>query len=143
MFGKGPAAQPAIAAPLSFLDTLFVQGTEEDDSYVVADGKVFGGGLTINFQNIEALEVDGLYGNDYIAVLSTPPTLNTTLYGNLGSDTFEICPRDVKPVTSKNLRGHRGILEHTIVSTGDSEYDELRIAGVAVDVIDNDGNYGW
>lgn len=152
-------------------DTLFVTGTELDDSYVVKEGKVFGGGLSINFQAIENLELDLKEGNDYVAVLSTSPTLSTALYGNKGSDTFEvcsiqiesmstisfllctnillfwvlslqICPRDVDPVTSRNLRGHRGIVEHEI-SSGDQEYDGLRIAGVAVDVFDNDGEYGW
>jgi hypothetical protein len=52
-----------------------VVGTEEDDSYVVADGKVFGGGLTISFTNIESLEVTGEFGNDLITVLSTSPSL--------------------------------------------------------------------
>lgn len=40
-------------------DVLLVAGTEEDDSYVVTDGKILGGGLTINFANLEQISVDG------------------------------------------------------------------------------------
>ena len=44
---------------------------------------------------------------------------------------------------SKNLRGHRGIIEHTIVSSEDEGYDGLVVRGVEANVIDNDGDYGW
>jgi len=123
-------------------DTLFVSGTEADDSYVVADGAVFGGGLTINFANIESLQVDCKEGNDLVSVLSTSPGLDTILYGNKGSDTFHITPREVEPVTSRNLRGHRGIIEHEI-STNDTGYKEVLVEGVAVDILDNDGDFGY
>ena len=63
------------------------------------------------------------------------------MYGSRGSDTFIITPREVEPVISKNLRGHRGILEHS-VSSGDPDYDGLIVEGVAVDVFDNDGKLG-
>lgn len=66
------------------VDRIFVNGTKEDDSYVVTAGKVFGGGLTINFANIKSLEVDCQEVNDLVSVLSTSPELLTTLYGNLG-----------------------------------------------------------
>ena len=56
---------------------LVVVGTEADDSYVVTDGQVFGGGLTISYTNIEALEVTGEAGDDTITVLSTSPSLVT------------------------------------------------------------------
>jgi hypothetical protein len=123
-------------------DRLIVVGTEYDDSYVVADGKVYGGGLSINFNSIESLEVTAAEGNDLISVLSTSPDFQTVLYGDLGSDTFVICPREVDPVVSKNLRGHRGIIEHSIVS-GDDGYDGLLVEGIAVQVHDNDGNYSY
>lgn len=71
-------------------DTLFVSGTEEDDSYVVTDKAVVGGGLSINFANIQNLQVDCKEGNDLVSVLSTSPALSTVLYGNLGSDTFNV-----------------------------------------------------
>ena len=61
----------------------------------------------------------------------------------LGSDTFIITPRAVEPVVSKNLRGHRGIIEHAIVSLTDPDYNGLKIRGIQADVLDNDGDYGY
>ena len=61
----------------------------------------------------------------------------------LGSDTFIIAPREVEPVVSKNLRGHRGVIEHTIVSSTDPDYNGLSVRGIHVDVLDNDGNKGY
>jgi hypothetical protein len=124
-------------------DKLVVAGTDEDDSYVVTSKNIYGGGLTINYANIEDLQVDGQPGNDRITILSTSPTLSTTLFGNLGSDIFEICPREVEPVTSRNLRGHRGILEHEIRSDGDPAYEGLLTEGIAVDIHDNDGDFAF
>jgi len=108
----------------------------------VANGKVFGGGLSISFSNIEELSVACQEGNDLVSVLSTTPTLSLSLFGYLGTDRFVVTPRRVDPVVSKNLRGHRGILEHEI-SSMDDQYDGLLIQGVAVDVLDNDGTSGY
>ena len=124
-------------------DSLLVVGTEADDSYVVQDGKIFGGGLTIKYRNIETLDVTGEEGNDLISILSTSPDIALSIYGAKGSDRFEITPRSVDPMTSKNLRGHRGIIEHVISAPYDPEYDGLRIRGIAVDILDNDGDYGY
>jgi hypothetical protein len=123
-------------------DLLIVVGTEGDDSYVVADGNVYGGGLSIKFQAIERLAVSTAEGNDLVSILSTSPDFRTSIYGALGSDTFVACPREVEPVVSKNLRGHRGIIEHSI-SSDDERYDALLVEGVAVEVHDNDGLYGY
>jgi hypothetical protein len=112
-------------------------GTEADDTYVVTDGQIFGGGLSITFSNIEMLEVTGEAGNDVIQILSTGPNVATSVYGALGSDTFIVTPRSVDPVISRNTKGHTGVLEHSI-SSGDAEYDGLLIKGVAVNVMDND-----
>jgi Ca2+-binding RTX toxin-like protein len=107
-----------------------------------ADRNVYGGGLSIKFVNIELLEVSCQEGNDLVSVLSTAPGVETKMYGSLGSDEFVVTPRNVEPVASKNLRGHRGILEHAI-SSNDTDYDKLLIEGVAVEVLDNDGDYGY
>jgi hypothetical protein len=123
-------------------DRLTVVGTEFGDKYVIQDGKVFGGGLSIKFTNIDYLDVSTQEGNDEIYVLSTNPSLLLSLYGGLGSDTFVITPSNVEPVVSKNLRGHRGILEHRINST-DPMYTGLKVRGVQCDVLDNDGDYGY
>lgn len=44
---------------------------------------------------------------------------------------------------SKNLRGHRGIIEHEVISSTDEDYDGLVVRGIQADVLDNDGDYGW
>lgn len=60
----------------------------------------------------------------------------------LGSDKFIFAPRSVDSVISKNLRGHRGIIEHGIVSD-DLAYHELKIRGIQANVLDNDGDRGY
>jgi hypothetical protein len=123
-------------------DRLTIVGTEFGDRYVIQDGKIFGGGLTIKFINIDYLDVVTQEGDDEVYVLSTDPSLLLSLYGGLGSDTFVITPGGVGPVVSKNLRGHRGILEHSITST-DPMYTGVKVRGVQCDILDNDGNYGY
>ena len=88
-------------------DSLLVFGTLEDDKFVIADGKIFGAGLSIQFRNMENLVVDGRDGDDTFSVLSTSPGLATTAYGNGGSDTFIVGAKEVDRVVSKNIRGHR------------------------------------
>ena len=87
--------------------------------------------------------VHALQGDDEIVVLSTIPSMVLSIYGGLGSDSFVITPRSVSPVVSKNLRGHRGIIEHTLVSSDDMGYDGLVVGGIEANVMDNDGNFGW
>ena len=123
-------------------DRLTVVGTEFGDKYVIQDGSIFGGGLSIKFTNIDYLDMAGQEGDDIIYVLSTNPSLFLSLYGELGSDTFVITPRSVEPVISRNLRGHRGIIEHNVTSS-DPMYTGLKVRGVQCDVLDNDGNYGY
>jgi hypothetical protein len=124
------------------IDRLTIVGTEFGDKYVIDDGKIFGGGLTVKFTNINYLDVAGLEGDDEFYVLSTNPSLLLSLYGSLGSDTFFITPESVKPVISKNLRGHRGIFEH-LVSSSDPHYMDMKVRGVQCDVLDNDGDFGY
>lgn len=75
-------------------------------------------------------------------MLSTNPSLLVSLYGALGSDEFVFMPSSIDPVISKNLRGHRGIIEHEVVSD-DPAYKQLKVRGVQVDVLDNDGNFSY
>ena len=87
------------------MNRLTVLGTEANDRYVVQDGAIFGGGLSIKFTNIAFLDAEGQEGDDEFVILSTNPNVLLTLYGGLGSDAFLISPRTVNPVISKNLRG--------------------------------------
>ena len=110
---------------------------------MIQDGKIFGGGLTIKFTNIANVDATGEDGDDEFIVLSSNPNVLISLYGAKGSDTFIFTPEEVKPVVSKNLRGHRGIIVHEIVAVDDVEYNGLKIRGVAVDILDNDGQMGY
>lgn len=122
-------------------DLLTVIGTEGDDSLVLTDGHVYGGGRTIDFLQVEDLEVLAQSGYDLVTQTSSSSNLATMVYGSTGTDQFVIGPRVVEPVVSRNLNGHRGILEHGIGS-GDEEYDNLYVRGISVDVLGNDGDYG-
>jgi hypothetical protein len=52
---------------------LIIVGTEGDNSYVVADGKVYGDGLSINLGAIERVKLTTVEGNDMFSILSTSP----------------------------------------------------------------------
>src|SRR5262249_29768758 len=71
-------------------DTVRIIGTEFADQFVVTQSAIFGAGVTANYSEIEVLQVDPAEGNDPFSVLSTDPNVKTTLYGGLGSDTFNI-----------------------------------------------------
>jgi len=125
------------------IDSLLIFGTLEDDKFVIADGKVSGAGLAVQFRNMENLVVDGRAGDDTISVLSTSPGSATSVFGNGGSDTFVVGAKKVDRVVSKNIRGHSGIIEYKL-SSEDSTYNELAIPGTRVDVLDNDrGDFTW
>ena len=89
-----------------------------------------------------SLLAQGLEGGDEFVVLSTNPSLLVSLYGGLGSDSFIFTPQTVEPVISKNLRGHRGIIDHTVTSD-DPDYDRMPIRGIQADILDNDGNFSY
>ena len=84
-----------------------------------------------------------LQGDDEIYVLSTEPSMFLSLYGGLGSDNFIITPSTVSSMVSKNPRGHRGIIQHTVVSADDESYDGLIVRSVEANILDNDGDFAW
>ena len=69
---------------------LVVIGTEEADNFVITEFGVSGAGLSVEFVNVEKLEVDGMEGDDHFFVLSTNVDLITTVIGGLGSDTVDV-----------------------------------------------------
>ena len=71
-------------------DTVLVIGTEFDDSFTITSAGVTGSGLLVSIVNVERVTIDGVEGNDHFTVLSTAATVDTWLYGGLGSDTFDI-----------------------------------------------------
>ena len=123
-------------------DQLFVIGTDDTDKYVVSRDEIRGSGLSVKHRDMNLVELSGHGGDDQITVLSTAPSTETRIFGGDGENAFVFTPRVVEPVVSKNLRGHRGVLEHDVMSD-DSSYSQILTQGIAVEVADNDGLYGY
>ncbi|WP_283806368.1 LEPR-XLL domain-containing protein [Bradyrhizobium sp. cf659] len=138
----------AVNAPVGIdggdgFDTVRVIGTEFSDDFVVTDAGVFGAGLNISYVNIEKLVADGAEGNDRFFVLSTGIGVITELDGGLGSDSFFVggSPSDAPiPVISDDLKGHSGIVLHSVES-GDLSYAGLAVDGVSANVADNEKDF--
>ena len=113
-------------------------GTEFADTFVVTRDGVYGAGLSIKFANIQAVEVDGLEGDDTFYVLSTAPGVVTTLIGGLGSDTFNVAGDVSGEVVARDAKGNSAVINHTISST-DPRFDGLFVAGVTASVSTADG----
>ncbi|UUZ48843.1 hypothetical protein LP420_40345 [Massilia sp. B-10] len=65
-------------------------GTEFNDNFVITDEGVYGAGLNVHYNNMEALDVDGLEGNDHFFIQSTRSGVITTIIGGKGADTFDV-----------------------------------------------------
>ncbi|MBW1683302.1 MAG: hypothetical protein JRJ83_18155, partial [Deltaproteobacteria bacterium] len=61
-------------------------GTEFADPVVVTDQGVFGMGLTVQYEEVERLDVDTAEGDDELYVMSTSALVETHLFAGLGSD---------------------------------------------------------
>ena len=121
-------------------DTVVVIGTEFSDTFVVTRDGVYGAGLFVQMIGIEILKVNGQEGNDTFVVLSTNPAVSTTLYGDLGSDTFDVGGNfDGSPivVSSRDLQGHNGLIAQAATTT-DVAYANAVIRGISASVADND-----
>jgi Ca2+-binding RTX toxin-like protein len=135
--------QYAVDAPVEInggdgFDTVVIIGTEFGDDFVVTPTGVFGAGLSVNFINIELLQIDGAEGDDRFFVLGTAPNVVTEISGGLGTDLFSINgPTPANGVISNDLLGHSGILTHA-VSSADPNYDGLKVVGISANVADND-----
>ena len=78
-----------INAPVSIdggegVDTVVVVGTEAADNFVITSDAVMGAGLTIEYDSVERVDVDGMEGDDHFFVLSTNPNVVTTIIGGAG-----------------------------------------------------------
>ena len=71
-------------------DKTVALGTEFGDHLVVDATGVFGAGLTVTYSTIEALEVDGMEGDDTIDVVGTAAGISTRVIGGLGSDIIDV-----------------------------------------------------
>jgi Ca2+-binding RTX toxin-like protein len=128
-----------INAPVSIngglgFDTVVVIGTEREDAFIISKDGVFGAGLTVTVDGVEeALEIDGLEGDDQFFILSTRDNVVTTVIGGLGSDTFNVAGDVTQEIISQNLDGLSGIINHGAEAPG-SDYDKLLVDGIQVTI---------
>ncbi|HVZ63437.1 MAG TPA: LEPR-XLL domain-containing protein, partial [Lacunisphaera sp.] len=85
----------ALNAPVAIdggsgFNTIIVIATEFSDSIVVTKDGVYGGGLFVNFTNIQRLVILAAEGNDYVWILGSPGGAAVEVDGGLGSDTIEL-----------------------------------------------------
>lgn len=126
-------------------DSILVESTEAAHSYVFTTIGILGGGLSIRYKAIERImNVGDPQARDQLTVLSTDPEQVLELFadGNKPDDD-SVNPREVNPVVSRNLRGHRGIINHQVSSDDPAYGNDLYVEGIAVDVLDNDGNTAY
>lgn len=122
-------------------DTVRIVGTEFGDDFVVTDSGIFGAGLNVSYVNIERLVADGAEGDDRFFVQSTGLDVVTEIDGGLGSDTFfvggnpSVAP---VPVVSNDLRGHSGIVLHSVSAASAAEWAGIPIEGLSANVGDNE-----
>ena len=83
----------------------------------------------------EAIEVDGLEGDDTFFILSTRQDVVVTVIGGLGSDTFNVAGDVTDAVVSQDLSGRSGVINQGTQSDDDS-YDSLLVDGVALTIGD-------
>ena len=117
-------------------DTLVLIGTEADDIFVITKDGLWGAGRYVSFVGIEKVDVDGAEGDDLFIVISTSPTVQTRIFGGLGSDTI-LVGSAAPIVVADDLQGHSGIIEHSVESTVNT-WANLPIDGIAAEITDND-----
>jgi Ca2+-binding RTX toxin-like protein len=131
-----------INAPVSInggtgFDTVVVIGTEKSDAFLITEDGIFGAGLAVRVDGVEeALEVDGLEGDDQFFILSTRDNVVTTVIGGLGSDTFNVAGDVTADIISQDLNGRSAVVNHGATSATGSAYDKLLVDGIAVTVAD-------
>ncbi|UUZ54422.1 hypothetical protein LP419_39745 [Massilia sp. H-1] len=83
---------------------------------------------------MEALDVDGLEGNDHFFIQSTRSGVITTIIGGKGADTFDVARSDVtETIVSLDLEGRSSVINHGVTSD-DPAYDNLLAPGVGLNV---------
>ena len=119
-------------------DTVVIIGTEANDDFVITEDGIFGGGLNVEFTDVEKLEVDGLEGDDHFFVLSTDPDLVTTIIGGLGSDTVDVGGDVTGEIVALSVEGRSGVINHSVLtSVLDSDFYGAYAPGIRLSVADN------
>ncbi len=119
-------------------NTLVLLGTAANDTFVVTQDGIFGGGLNITYTNIQAVTIDGLEGNDTIYVESTPQDVVTTINGGAGDDTTIVGGDVTGAVISSSSQGSSSVTDNAVTSN-DSQYNNIFAAGLQVTVGNTSG----
>jgi Ca2+-binding RTX toxin-like protein len=133
------------------LDTLTLRGTTGDDTFVLGDGSAWLlGGLSVSFQSVERLSIDGGKGNDTYQVASLSTT--STLVDSRGIDLLDFSQAVVGVTVdlsksggqtqtvfadNPNTLGLRGTFENV---TGTPQADVIRGNSMANQLRGGDGN---
>ena len=139
--GGSNVIQYVVNAPVSIdggtgFDTLVLIGTEADDIFVITRDGIWGAGRYISFVGVEQVDVDGAEGDDLFVVVSTSPTVLTRIFGGKGSDTT-LVGGAAPIVVADDLRGHSGIITHSVESDLGS-WAGIPVDGIAAEIADND-----
>ena len=117
-------------------DTVIVIGTEFADSFVITADGVYGAGRFVSFVAVERLVVYGMEGDDTFSVQSTNASVETSIFGGLGSDTVHVAGT-APAVQSTDLLGHSGLVANSVESTvTGSAWVGIPTDGVGASIID-------
>ncbi|SHL67163.1 hypothetical protein SAMN05444414_1269 [Roseovarius marisflavi] len=118
-------------------DRVVAVGTEGNDNFLITKKGIFGAGLSVTLSGVEeALEVDGLEGDDTFFILSTREGVVTTVIGGVGSDTFNVGGSVLVPVIAATDGGQPGVINHFLESDPalDPDYADKVAQGIDLTV---------
>jgi hypothetical protein len=103
---------------------------------LITDEGIRGSGLNISITNTEeAIQVDGLEGNDTFFIQSTRTGAVTQVIGGLGADTFNVGGDVDLEIKSVDVAGRTGVISHD-ADSDDTDYSTTLIAGLGTTVSD-------
>src|SRR5204863_553424 len=113
--------------------SVVVIGTEQNDNFVIQKDGVMGAGLNVKYVNVEKVEVDGLEGDDNFYVLSTDPSVETTIVGGLGNDTINVGGDVTGTIIALSVEGESSYINHAL-SSADPDFDAIFAPGISLHV---------
>ena len=120
-------------------NTLVLLGTAANDTFVVTQDGIFGGGLNITYTNIQAVTIDGLEGNDTILCrVDADQDVVTTINGGAGDDTTIVGGDVTGAVISSSSQGSSSVTDNAVTSN-DSQYNNIFAPGIQVTVGNTSG----
>ena len=128
---NGPILVDAGTGSDNSLTVLGTDGTSGADSFLLSANQVAGAGLLVNFQNIQAVTVNGLGGADTFNVVSTAANVVTTLIGGSDNNVFNVAGDVTTPVITQQANGQSAVINAS-VSSSDARFNSAYVAAVPV-----------